>query len=63
VPALRHVPAELGPVGQLVAIDDHHALEAVAEHASGAQPGHARADDDRGIAQMTVPVRRDGSLL
>jgi hypothetical protein len=60
VAALRNLSAWLGPVGQLVTVDDDHRVEAIGQHPSGAQPGHACADHDGRLSQVTGRVACDG---
>jgi hypothetical protein len=60
VTTLRNLSAWLGPVGQPVTVDDDHGVEAIGQHTSSAQPGHACADHDCRSSQVAAgPVGCD----
>jgi hypothetical protein len=60
---LRHGPALLGDAkGQRVAIEHRHALVEVRQDPRGQQPGHARSDDQRVLADVPGGHRRAGRV-
>jgi hypothetical protein len=60
VASLGNLSAWLGPVGQPVTVDDDHRVEAIGQHPSGTQPGHACPDHDRGVSHVAGRVGCDG---
>jgi hypothetical protein len=60
VASLWNLSAWPGAVGQLVTVDDDHGVEAIGQHTSGTQPGHACPDHDRRVSQVTGRVGSDG---